>query len=180
MPIFCFVLPTIVPVLFWNESWKISFISGCLRYVLSVNITWGINSVCHLWGYKPYDKSMGSRQSLFMALTALGEGNCAMNGTLLSKTILIISGWHNYHHCFPWDYKTAELSNYRTNITSLFVDAMASIGWAYDLRTASPEMIKTRMDRSGDGTNTSVWGLKERRWQIMKQRNFCYAIYSIT
>lgn len=90
MPIFCFVLPTIVPVLFWNESWKISFISGCLRYVLSVNITWGINSVCHLWGYKPYDKSMGSRQSLFMALTALGEGNCAMNGTLLSKPFLLL------------------------------------------------------------------------------------------
>lgn len=37
-------------------------------------------------------------------------------------------GWHNYHHVFPWDYKTAELGNYRYNITTAFIDFFAKIG----------------------------------------------------
>lgn len=37
-------------------------------------------------------------------------------------------GWHNYHHVFPWDYKTAELGNYRFNITTAFIDFFAKIG----------------------------------------------------
>lgn len=37
-------------------------------------------------------------------------------------------GWHNYHHVFPWDYKTAELGNYRYNMTTGFIDFFAKIG----------------------------------------------------
>lgn len=71
-------------------------------------------------------------------------------------------GWHNYHHTFPWDYKTAELGNYRTNTTTLFIDCMAKIGWAYDLKTVAPETIKRRVERTGDGThNTWGWGDKD-------------------
>lgn len=59
-------------------------------------------------------------------------------------------GWHNYHHVFPWDYKTAELGNYRYNITTAFIDFFAKIGWAYDLKTVSKDTIQKRMARSGD------------------------------
>jgi stearoyl-CoA desaturase (delta-9 desaturase) len=76
-------------------------------------------------------------------------------------------GWHNYHHTFPWDYKTAELGNYRANFTTAFIDFMAKIGWAYDLKTVSTDMIKKRVQRTGDGTHPfskehshkgEVWG----------------------
>lgn len=63
-------------------------------------------------------------------------------------------GWHNYHHAFPWDYKTGELGLYSKNFTTLFIDLMAKIGWAYDLRTVKPEMIKQRVERTGDGTHS--------------------------
>ena len=62
-------------------------------------------------------------------------------------------GWHNYHHTFPWDYKTGELGSYRTNFTSLFIDCMAKIGWAYEMKTIPSEMIKRRVERTGDGTH---------------------------
>ena len=62
-------------------------------------------------------------------------------------------GWHNYHHVFPWDYKTAELGNYRYNLTTGFIDFFAKLGWAYDLKTVSDEMIQKRANRTGDGTN---------------------------
>ena len=66
-------------------------------------------------------------------------------------------GYHNYHHVFPWDYKTAELGKYSTNFTTAFIDFMAKIGQAYDLKYVNQDMIKTRTLRTGDG-NHPVWG----------------------
>lgn len=37
-------------------------------------------------------------------------------------------GWHNYHHVFPWDYKTSELGGYSLNMTTGFIDFFARIG----------------------------------------------------
>lgn len=53
---------------------------------------------------------MGATDNYNVALVALGEG------------------WHNYHHAFPWDYKAAELGNYRANITTAFIDFFYKIG----------------------------------------------------
>lgn len=61
-------------------------------------------------------------------------------------------GWHNYHHVFPWDYKAAELGNYRTNFTTAFIDLFAKIGWAYDMKTVSSSLVKKRATRTGDGS----------------------------
>lgn len=41
-------------------------------------------------------------------------------------------GWHNYHHVFPWDYKTSEFGDYKFNISTGFIDFFAKIGWAYN------------------------------------------------
>ena len=66
-------------------------------------------------------------------------------------------GWHNYHHVFPWDYKTAEWGNYSMNLTTAFIDFFAKIGWAYDLKSVNPETIEKRVKRTGDGTH-EMWG----------------------
>ncbi len=62
-------------------------------------------------------------------------------------------GWHNYHHAFPWDYRAGELGRYGSNKTTRMIDFFAKIGWAYDLKTTSDEMIKKRALRTGDGTH---------------------------
>ena len=63
-------------------------------------------------------------------------------------------GFHNYHHVFPYDYKTAELGDYMFNPTTAFIDFFARIGWAYSLKTMSTETILKRVARTGDGTHT--------------------------
>lgn len=63
-------------------------------------------------------------------------------------------GWHKYHHAFPWDYKAAELGNYRLNLTTSFIHLMVLLGQAYDLKAVSEEMIQKKGKRSGDGTWT--------------------------
>lgn len=37
-------------------------------------------------------------------------------------------GFHNYHHVFPWDYKTSEFGFYSLNLTKAFIDFFAKIG----------------------------------------------------
>lgn len=49
-------------------------------------------------------------------------------------------GWHNYHHTFPWDYKAAELSMH-FNPSASFIRMFEKLGLAYDLKSASPEMV---------------------------------------
>lgn len=75
-------------------------------------------------------------------------------------------GWHNYHHVFPWDYKAAELGDYKLNITTAFIDFFAKIGWAYDLKTVSVETVRKRVERTGvNGQMTnqnSSWGWDDK------------------
>lgn len=61
-------------------------------------------------------------------------------------------GWHNYHHVFPWDYKTSEHGKYGLNITTIFLHLMQGIGQAYDLKSVPDEMILKRIQKTGDGS----------------------------
>lgn len=46
-----------VPVYLWDETWYNAFMSqAVVRYVLSLNFTWLVNSAAHIWGSRPYDK----------------------------------------------------------------------------------------------------------------------------
>lgn len=79
-------------------------------------------------------------------------------------------GFHNYHHVFPWDYKAAELGSYFGNFNTAFIDFMANIGWAYELKWASDEMVRKRIERTGDCTKLWGWGDKD-----MTEEIFCKA-----
>lgn len=80
-------------------------------------------------------------ESLGVSIAALGEG------------------WHNYHHVFPWDYKTGELGN-RWNPSTHFINFFAKIGWAYDLKSVSADMVVRRAKKTGDGT--PIWGYGDK------------------
>lgn len=62
-------------------------------------------------------------------------------------------GWHNYHHVYPFDYKVSELPRYWCNFTIPFIDFFAWLGWAYDLKTVSDDMVRRRVLRTGDGSH---------------------------
>lgn len=62
-------------------------------------------------------------------------------------------GWHNYHHVFPWDYKASEFGfSGRFNGAAGFIDLMAWLGLAYDLKSPSAETIEKYRANKGDGT----------------------------
>jgi fatty-acid desaturase len=56
---------------------------AAVRTVLVWHVTWSVNSVTHLWGYRNYETPDNSRNNVFIGLLAGGEG------------------WHNNHHAAP-------------------------------------------------------------------------------
>ncbi|CAH2100647.1 unnamed protein product [Euphydryas editha] len=136
----CFLLPTVIPMYFFGETLNTAWHITILRYFCNLHGTFLVNSAAHLYGNKPYDISIKPSQNLLVSLIAFGEG------------------FHNYHHVFPWDYRTAELGNNALNSTTWFIDFFAWLGWAYDLKTASDDLVQSRLKRTGDGNNT--WGVK--------------------
>ncbi|KYN30215.1 Acyl-CoA Delta(11) desaturase [Trachymyrmex cornetzi] len=131
--IFAFLLPVMLPVYGWNETWYRAFVSQIiLRYVLLLNFIWCVNSVAHIWGSRPYDAHINPTNNQWINFITVGEG------------------LHNYHHVFPWDYRTSELYN---SITTDFINFFAKIGWAYDLKESSQELVKIIAMKKGDGSH---------------------------
>jgi fatty-acid desaturase len=56
---------------------------AAMRTVLVWHITWSVNSVTHLWGYRNFETPDNSRNNVFVGLISNGEG------------------WHNNHHYDP-------------------------------------------------------------------------------
>lgn len=120
----------------WNEGfWTSFFVSFLLRFILSLHATFLINSVAHMWGYRPYDKSIKPTQTNLVSAVTFGEG------------------FHNYHHTFPWDYRAAEFGSISLNSARVFIEVMSWIGLAYDLKTVSNNVVNMRIKRTGDGSH---------------------------
>lgn len=111
--ILCFLLPTFVPWYFWGESLTVGyFVPGLLRYAVMLNATWLVNSAAHLWGNRPYDKTINPRENRLVALSAIGKetpclyvchclvttGVCMIFTCLVesgSSSASVVRGFHN-------------------------------------------------------------------------------------
>lgn len=133
--IFSLLIPMFVPCLFWGEKAAVSFfLCVVVRYVLSLHATWLVNSAAHLWGSRPYDKTMNPAENVFVSIGAIGEG------------------FHNYHHAFPHDYSTSEHGPY-LNITTCFIDICAVLGLVSHRRKMTSAMVEARQERTGNPLN---------------------------
>lgn len=130
--LFCFVVPTLVPMWLVGETfWNAHLVNSMLRYTVALHMTWLVNSAAHSWGYRPYDKNIAPTENPAIAIGLFGEG------------------FHNFHHAFPQDYKSSEFGPL-LNPATIFIDLMALIGQAYDLKTTPKHLIQKRIERTGD------------------------------
>ncbi|XP_070154517.1 acyl-CoA Delta-9 desaturase-like isoform X2 [Polyergus mexicanus] len=132
LAVLSFIVLIIVPWWGWGENLWYAWHYALIKYCVHLNITWSVNSAAHIWGVKPFDKSITPTDNAGVSFITLGEG------------------WHNYHHVFPWDYKAAEFGNYRLNVTTAFIDLCAYLGLAYDLKTASADIVKKRVFQNSE------------------------------
>ena len=90
-----------------------------LRTVLVWHISWSVNSVTHVWGYRNYETPDTSRNSLLVALISNGEG------------------WHNNHHADPRSARHGHRAG-EFDVTWLTIRLLIWLGLAHGVATPSP------------------------------------------
>jgi stearoyl-CoA desaturase (delta-9 desaturase) len=88
---------------------------GLVRIFLVHHVTWSINSVCHLWGWRPFQTDDHSRNSYFFGVLGLGEG------------------WHNNHHAFPTSARYG-LRWWQIDVGYWVIRALSLVGLAWNVK----------------------------------------------
>jgi stearoyl-CoA desaturase (delta-9 desaturase) len=88
---------------------------GLARIFLVHHVTWSVNSVCHLWGKRPFASRDESRNNALFGILALGEG------------------WHNNHHAFPTSARHG-LRWWQIDISYWTIRLLALFGLAWEVR----------------------------------------------
>jgi stearoyl-CoA desaturase (Delta-9 desaturase) len=115
----------VVPMLIawaWRDPLGGFLWAGCVRLVVQYHGTFAINSVAHRFGSRPYSTATSARDNALLAALTLGEG------------------YHNFHHCFPSDYRNG-VRRLDIDATKWFIGALALAGLATDLKRASVRAV---------------------------------------
>ena len=102
---------------------------GLVRTFVHHHITWSINSVCHVWGTRPFAVADQSRNNAVFAVLALGEG------------------WHNNHHAFPTSARHG-LRWWQIDITWWVILLLRRMGVVRDVRVPAAKAIAARLKNS--------------------------------
>ncbi len=101
---------------------------GLVRILLIHHVTWSVNSICHIWGSRPFRSHDESRNNPIVGVLALGEG------------------WHNNHHAFPTSARHG-LRWWQVDASWILIWLMARVGLAWNIRVPSQERIMAKRAR---------------------------------
>jgi stearoyl-CoA desaturase (Delta-9 desaturase) len=87
---------------------------GLVRIFLVHHVTWSINSVCHIWGRRPFPTLDQSRNNFLFGVLGFGEG------------------WHNNHHAFPTSARHG-LRWWQIDLSYLLIRVFALLGLAWQV-----------------------------------------------
>ena len=96
-----------------------------VRTVAVWHITWSVNSVTHMWGYRNYETDENSRNNWLVGLVSNGEG------------------WHNNHHA---DQRSAAHGHrwWEFDVTYITIWLLEKFGLATNVLRPSSKLIKGR------------------------------------
>lgn len=106
-----------------GDVWGTLVLAGLLRLVLTHHFTFFINSLCHMFGTRPYTDTNSARDNFFLAIFTWGEG------------------YHNYHHFFQYDYRNG-VKWWQYDPTKWLIVGLSKLGLTSELRTVDDTTIK--------------------------------------
>lgn len=119
--IFGLLLPLNAPLEYWNETMAMTvLVTGILRFAITVNVSWLVNSALLVWSTLDTDIVQGDISIFFISR----------------------SYWPAYHYKVPWDWKTDEFGKYGRGFNTFFVKMWYELGLITNRQTASTENIR--------------------------------------
>lgn len=106
-----------------GDVWGVLLLGGLLRLIVSHHVTFFINSLCHMYGNRPYTDENTARDNFWLAIVTWGEG------------------YHNYHHIFQYDYRNG-IKWWQYDPTKWLIWVSSKLGLAYNLRRIPDFNIK--------------------------------------
>ncbi|MFN8027819.1 MAG: acyl-CoA desaturase [Acidimicrobiia bacterium] len=126
-----FAIPAALGYL-WNGAegaWIGFLMAGMVRVGISLNFTWCVNSVCHIFGKRPFSSKDQSTNFAPLAPFTMGEA------------------WHNNHHAFPRSARHGLLPG-QLDSSARIIRWMEKAGWVTDVQWPTAEQIEAkRVDR---------------------------------
>jgi stearoyl-CoA desaturase (Delta-9 desaturase) len=110
---------------------------GLVRVFLLHHATWSVNSICHMYGTRPFDIEDESRNNWLVALVTFGEG------------------WHHNHHAFPTSARHG-LNALQFDPTYLVIRAMELLGLARNVRRPSPSDVARKLPSREPASGTAA------------------------
>ncbi len=114
----------------WQGALTAFFWAGLVRVSLLHHITWSINSICHVYGERPFELREGDKAANFWPLAILSFGE----------------SWHNLHHADPTCARHGVLRG-QIDITARTIWIFEKLGWVRDVRWPRPERIAAKLTR---------------------------------
>ena len=96
--------------------------AGLIRMALLHHVTWSINSVCHLWGRRPFTTGDNSANVAPLALVSFGES------------------WHNFHHAAPASARHGALEH-QVDLSAGLIRIFERAGWVTKVRWPTATQI---------------------------------------
>ncbi|MGK5738249.1 acyl-CoA desaturase [Micromonospora sp. URMC 103] len=112
----------------WQGALTALFWGGLVRVALLHHVTWAINSVCHVYGERPFAMRQGDRAANFWPLAILSFGE----------------SWHNLHHADPTCARHGVLRG-QVDISARVIWFFEKVGAAYDVRWPKPERLAAKL-----------------------------------
>ncbi len=101
---------------------------GLVRIFLTHHVTWSINSVCHVFGRRPFESGDYSTNNFLCGLIGFGEG------------------WHNNHHAFPTSARHG-LAWWQIDLSYMVICAMRWVGLAWNVKLPHPKAVEAKRIR---------------------------------
>jgi stearoyl-CoA desaturase (delta-9 desaturase) len=98
---------------------------GAVRIFFLHHVTYSINSLCHMFGRRPYETGDESRNLAWLAPLSFGEA------------------WHNNHHAFPTSARHG-LRWWQFDVSALVISGLERLGLVWDVVRISPERQSAR------------------------------------
>ncbi|XP_076288869.1 acyl-CoA Delta-9 desaturase-like [Lasioglossum baleicum] len=120
--VFGLLLPLNAPLEYWDETMGLTvLITGILRFAITVNVSWLVNSAVIIWGINESQLKAPPNMSTFFIRR---------------------NNWPTYHYQLPWDWKCGEFGTYDTGCSTFFVKMWYELGFINNLQAVDPEDVR--------------------------------------